>query len=78
MMRTIQMTLDDQLVDAVDKIVKELNTTRSAFTRNALREALERVNISHLEDQHRKGYEKHPQTEGEFTEWEPEQDWGDE
>ena len=32
-MRTIQMTLDDELVDAVDKIVKKLKTTRSAFAR---------------------------------------------
>jgi metal-responsive CopG/Arc/MetJ family transcriptional regulator len=32
-MRTIQMTLDDDLVDSVDHIVKELKTTRSAFTR---------------------------------------------
>ena len=32
-MRTIQMTLDDDLVEAVDKIVKKLKMTRSAFTR---------------------------------------------
>jgi metal-responsive CopG/Arc/MetJ family transcriptional regulator len=36
-MRTIQMTLDDELVESVDKLVKELNTSRSAFTRDALR-----------------------------------------
>jgi len=35
-MRTIQMTLDDELVESVDKVVKELKTTRSAFTRSAL------------------------------------------
>lgn len=26
-MRTIQMTLDDELVESVDKLVKELNTS---------------------------------------------------
>lgn len=36
-MRTIQMTLDDELVEAVDQVVKKLKTTRSAFTRMALR-----------------------------------------
>ncbi|UCC54973.1 MAG: ribbon-helix-helix protein, CopG family, partial [Anaerolineaceae bacterium] len=35
-MRTIQMTLDDDLVKKVDAIANELHTTRSAFTRDAL------------------------------------------
>ena len=39
-MRTIQMTLDDDLVQTVDEIVRALNTTRSAFTRKALQEAI--------------------------------------
>jgi len=34
-MRTIQMTLDDDLVKSVDAVSKELNTSRSAFTRHA-------------------------------------------
>ncbi|MDY6834393.1 MAG: ribbon-helix-helix domain-containing protein [Chloroflexota bacterium] len=77
-MRTIQMTLDEDLVEAVDKVVKELNTSRSAFTRDALQEALERFNISRLEAKHRKGYERCPVTKGEFSEWEREQEWSDE
>ena len=47
-MRTVQMTLDDDLVDAVDKIVKKLKTTRSAFTRQALRKALSEANIKQM------------------------------
>jgi len=35
-MKTVQMTLDDELVEAVDALVKKLHTTRSAFTRKAL------------------------------------------
>jgi len=31
-MRTVQMTLDDKLIASVDKAVKSLKTTRSAFT----------------------------------------------
>ena len=77
-MRTIQMTLDDDLVKTVDKIAKELKTTRSAFTRNALREAINRINIHRLEEKHRRGYESHPVTKDEFRVWEKEQDWGDE
>ena len=77
-MRTIQMTLDDNLVQSVDKVVKELKTTRSAFTRNALRDAINRFSISRLEEKHRRGYELHPVNKEEFSVWEEEQDWGDE
>lgn len=76
-MRTIQMTLDDDLVTAVDKVVKKLKTTRSAFARKALNDAVEQVNISMLEEKHRKGYQRHPASKGEFGDWESEQEWGD-
>jgi metal-responsive CopG/Arc/MetJ family transcriptional regulator len=77
-MRTIQMTLDDDLVKAVDRISKQLRTNRSAFTRKALRDALSRFNIEQLERKHREGYEQHPVTADEFSVWETEQAWGDE
>ncbi|KUO39931.1 MAG: CopG family transcriptional regulator [Hadesarchaea archaeon DG-33] len=77
-MRTVQMTLDNELVDRVDNIVKELKTTRSAFTRQALQEAIERFNVRRLEEKHRRGYELHPVTRKEFSVWESEQEWGDE
>jgi metal-responsive CopG/Arc/MetJ family transcriptional regulator len=77
-MRTVQMTLDEELIKLVDKVVKELKTTRSSFTRKALREAIERLNIQQLEDKHRKGYKIHPVSKYEFSDWESEQDWGDE
>lgn len=77
-MRMVQMTLDDELVEAVDKVVEDLKTTRSSFTRNALREALERYHARRLEEQHRKGYERRPVAKDEFSVWEKEQDWGDE
>jgi metal-responsive CopG/Arc/MetJ family transcriptional regulator len=76
--RTIQMTLDDDLVKKVDAIAKELQTTRSAFTRNALREAVQQYNVRRLELKHRKGYAVHPVNEEEFSVWEKEQNWGDE
>jgi metal-responsive CopG/Arc/MetJ family transcriptional regulator len=76
-MRTIQMTLDDDLVESVDNMVKELKTTRSAFTRKALREAIASFNIKQQEEKHRKGYELHPVAKDEFSVWENEQNWGD-
>ena len=56
-MRTIQMTLDEELIEEVDKIVKELKTTRSAFTRVALRKDINNIHVGRLEKKHRRGYE---------------------
>ena len=77
-MRTIQMTLDDDLVKAVDRVSRQLRTSRSAFTRNALREALARHRLEQLERKHRQGYGRHPVAVDEFSVWETEQAWGDE
>lgn len=76
-MRTVQMTLDDNLVTAVDNVVKKLKTTRSAFARKALKDAINRANIEMLEKKHKKGYERQPSSKSEFTVWESEQEWGD-
>jgi len=72
------MTLDDDLVKRVDAIAKELNTSRSAFTRDALREAVKQHNTHRLELKHRQGYAAHPPSKKEFSVWEKEQNWGDE
>ena len=77
-MRTVQMTLDDTLIDAVDRVAKELNTNRSAFTRKALQDALVRYKLEQQETKHRRGYEKDPVSPEEFSVWEAEQAWGDE
>jgi metal-responsive CopG/Arc/MetJ family transcriptional regulator len=77
-MRTIQMTLDDKLVKAVDRVAKELHTSRSAFTRKALQDALVRYKLEQLERKHRRGYEQNPVAADEFSVWETEQAWGEE
>ncbi len=76
-MRTIQMTLDEDLVVAVDRVSRRLGTTRSAFARQALRNALSYLRIQELEVRHRHGYRKKPVCHGEFSDWETEQNWGD-
>jgi metal-responsive CopG/Arc/MetJ family transcriptional regulator len=76
-MRTVQMTLDEDLVKEVDRVAKRLGTTRSAFTREALAAALERLRERELEQRHREGYERHPVASGEFDRWESEQVWPD-
>ncbi len=77
LMKTVQMTLDENLVKAVDGAAKKLGTTRSAFTREALRSALRETRVRDLELKHREGYKRKPVKRGEFSDWESEQIWGD-
>jgi metal-responsive CopG/Arc/MetJ family transcriptional regulator len=76
-MKTIQMTLDETLVLEVDRAAKRMGTTRSAFTRRALRSALEKLRTKELERRQREGYRNKPVKQGEFSAWEHEQAWGD-
>ncbi len=77
-MRTVQMTLDEDLVAAVDRAARRLGTTRSGFTREALNDALRKLRIKEMERRHREGYARKPAKRGEFSAWETEQVWGDE
>ena len=76
-MKTVQMTLDAELVSAVDRTARRLGTTRSAFTRDALRAALDRLRARELEQRHREGYTRKPVRKREFSVWEREQVWTD-
>lgn len=76
-MKTVQMTLDDDLLEEVDRVVSELHTTRSAFARSALKAAVRKHRETLLQEKHRRGYEARPVTKEEFGVWEEEQEWGD-
>jgi metal-responsive CopG/Arc/MetJ family transcriptional regulator len=76
-MKTIQMTIDEPLLDEVDHVTRDLKTTRSAFIRSALQLALRKYAVSKLEQQHLEGYARHPVAPGEFDIWESEQAWGE-
>jgi metal-responsive CopG/Arc/MetJ family transcriptional regulator len=71
------MTLDESLVTRVDRAARRLGTTRSGFTRDALRDALARQATREKERRHRKGYEAQPVQNGEFDAWAAEQAWPD-
>ena len=77
-MKAVQMTLEEDLVAAVDRVARKLKTTRSAFARDALRDALAKHLAKELEKKHRLGYHRHPIKIGEFDIWQSEQRWGDE
>jgi len=76
-MKTIQMTLDEKLIDEVDITVKKIGTTRSAFTRTALKHELENIKIKELEKKQIEGYKRKPVKNKEFDVWEKEQVWNE-
>ncbi len=76
-MKTVQMTLEPELVLAVDRAARRLGVTRSAFTRQALRAALDRVRSEERDRRDREGYRRKPVRRGEFDMWISEQVWPD-
>lgn len=78
MLKTIQMTIDEQLLEEVDDLVKDLDTTRSAFIRELLEKALEAHHWRELERLDEEGYRKFPPDDEEVEIWFGIQDWGDE
>ena len=75
-MKTIQMTIDEQLLKLVDRLSRARKTTRSAFIRDALEAEIRRQRIREEESRHIEGYARKPVTPGEFDVWLNEQDWG--
>jgi len=74
-MKTVQMTLEEDLVALVDQAAKKIGTTRSGVTRQALRSTLKEIHTRQLEQKHRDGYKRKPVRRGEFSVWESEQVW---
>jgi metal-responsive CopG/Arc/MetJ family transcriptional regulator len=77
-MKTIQMTIDEPLLEEVDRLTEILETTRSAFIRDALQAAIRKHRIAVLEEQHAQAYALHPQQPDEVGIWLPEQVWDEE
>ena len=75
MMKTIQMTIDEELLIEVDTAVRDLGTSRSAFLRDALQQALRQMQISVMERQQIAGYKRYPAEPDEFDVWQNEQVW---
>ena len=78
MMKTIQMTIDETLLERVDELVEELDTNRSALIRELLERALAAHHRRELERLDEKGYQRFPSEAEEVELWLGVQDWGDE
>jgi Arc/MetJ family transcription regulator len=74
-MKTIQITIDDDLLQKVDRVTRSQKIARSQFIRKALEDALRQLAIQSLEQKQAQGYQRSPVTPGEFDVWESEQVW---
>jgi metal-responsive CopG/Arc/MetJ family transcriptional regulator len=77
MLKTIQITLPQELLSRIDQTVTELDTNRSALARQAFEDILFRLRIEQMERQHAEGYARQPEDPDEIALWESIQDWGD-
>ena len=66
MSKTIQTTIDEPCYQQIDEAISRLKISRAAFVRQALQQALRRLQIRLLEEKHAAGYARHPVSEGEF------------
>jgi hypothetical protein len=74
-MKTIQLTLNEDLFAQVSEATEQQKTTLSAFLQESIIHYLNRLKIKEMEKQHREGYSKYPVQDGEFDVWENEQVW---
>ena len=73
-MKTVQMTIDDELLSAVDRAAGEGQETRSAFIRVALQAELKRRQNAALEEAHRQSFQAQPDDDA----WQPgRRAWGE-
>lgn len=77
-MKTIQMTIDETMLAEVDDVVTQLDTTRSAFIREALEQALKTHRVNELRRLDEEGYRRMPADDEEIEIWQGVQAWGDE
>ena len=74
-METIQLTLDESLLNEVQQTTKALQMTPSDFFKLALERALRQRKIIELEIRDAKAYADNPQRPEEIEEWQDEQYW---
>jgi metal-responsive CopG/Arc/MetJ family transcriptional regulator len=74
---TIQVVLDDVLLELADKVAERQQINRSALIREALRSYLKRLRYEALEQQEREAYRRRPDDIEEALRWERVADWPD-
>ena len=76
-MATIQIVLDDDLLEQTDKLAHARRVNRSALIREALRAHLKKLHFQDLENKEREAYRHEPDERAEVALWEGVADWPD-
>lgn len=76
-MATIQIVLDDALLELTDELAERRDVNRSALIREALRSYLKKIRFQELERQEGLAYAQQPDDLAELHRWERVADWPD-
>lgn len=74
-MKTIQITIDPDLLHKIDSDEESMKKGRSAFLRQAARYYLEQKRLKSISDKYRSGYTQGLAKDDDLTIWEDEQVW---
>ncbi|MSP62908.1 MAG: ribbon-helix-helix protein, CopG family [Myxococcales bacterium] len=77
-MKAVQILMDDELIRGVDREAKRTRSDRSKLIRAVLEKHLAEVRRKQREEQHVRGYQKHPPDRDEAAAWEAIQTWPEE
>ena len=75
-MKAIQVTIDESLLETVDRFLQKRGENRSAFIRDSLEHYIKTLQTLQKEEKHRLAYQKHSNQKNEFEIWHKEQSWG--
>ena len=76
-MATIQVVLDEALLELADELAGKRKVNRSALIREALRSYLKQMRFQELEREESLAYERQPDDLDEAQRWERVADWPD-
>ena len=74
-MKTIQITIDPELLHKIDNDEESMKIGRSAFLRQAVQYYLEQKKLRSISEQYRTGYTQKSEINDDLTSWEDEQVW---
>ena len=74
-MKTIQITIDPDLLHKIDNDEESMKKGRSAFLRRAVRFYFEQKRLKSISDKYRSGYAQGLAKDDDLTIWEDEQVW---
>lgn len=76
-MKVIQVTIDEPLLEELDKAAACDGIARSALVRDAVARMLRKRHFEEMDRAHAESYRREPQDMEEIAAWESIQDWGE-